>query len=522
MGRWYTVADARLRRTIRKQAMTGDSYNRLLEHSRRLSSLKSVAKLLDWDQQTHMPPKGAEDRSEQRALLAGLIHEIVVSEELHQLLEQLDGSGELASLGPEGAANVRELRREHDREYRVPTALVSEIERTAGLAHQHWVDARQNNDFRAFSPWLEKIVHLTRQWADAVGYEIEPYDALLDVYEPGTRARDVEPLFQALRSELVPLADAIGRASRQPDTSVLQRPFDAATLHGFSRRVAEELGFDFQAGRMDRSVHPFCSGVAPSDVRITTSFREENPVDSLFALIHEVGHGLYHQGLLPEHRGTPMGTAVSLGVHESQSRWWEDFVARNEPFWEHFYPGLKELFPSALAGVSRHEFVGAINAVRPSLIRVEADEVTYNLHVVVRFELERALFQGELQVADLPGAWDEKMEQYLGVRPSNHAEGVLQDVHWPHGMFGYFPTYTFGNLYAAQLNAAIRKDMPDLDRRVAQGQFAPILEWMRQKVHRRGSLYPPTELIRRITGQGVSTRPLLDYLRRKFVPLYGL
>jgi carboxypeptidase Taq len=217
-----------------------------------------------------------------------------------------------------------------------------------------------------------------------------------------------------------------------------------------------------------------------------------------------------------------MGTAVSLGVHESQSRWWENFVARSEPFWEHFYPGLKELFPSALAGVSRQAFVGAINAVRPSLIRVEADEVTYNLHVVVRFELERALFQGELQVADLPGAWDEKMEQYLGVRPSNHAEGVLQDVHWPHGMFGYFPTYTFGNLYAAQLNAAIRKDMPDLDRRVAQGEFAPILEWMRQKVHRHGSLYPPTELIRRITGQGISTGPLLDYLRRKFAPLYGL
>lgn len=502
--------------------MTCRNYERLLSLARDLSALKSIANLLGWDQQTYMPPKGVEGRSGQRAVLARVIHERVVSEEFGALLEELDGSAELATLGPEAAANVRELRRERDREVRVPAALVDELERTAGLAHQHWVDARNDGDFAGFAPWLEKLVRLTREWAEAVAYEEEPYDALVDVYEAGLRVRQIEPLFRALRSELVPLVEAIAASPRQPDPSILQRPYDAGRLHQFSRRVAEELGFDFTAGRIDLAIHPFCSGVMPRDVRLTTSFQESNPIDSLFSVVHEVGHGLYHQGYLPEHFGTPMAVAPSLGVHESQSRWWENFIARSAPFWERFYGDFRAMFPQALGDVSAGEFVRAVNLVRPSLIRVEADEVTYNLHVLLRFELERALFQGQCAVADLPAAWNEKMEKYLGIRPANDVEGVLQDVHWSHGMFGYFPTYTFGNLYAAQLNAAIRRDLPDLDGFVSAGRFAPLLEWMREKVHRRGSLYPPAELIRRVSGEAVSTRPLVDYLRGKFSALYDL
>jgi carboxypeptidase Taq len=501
--------------------MVEKAYEKLLERSREISALESVARLLHWDQQTYMPEKGQESRSQQRALLARLIHERTASPELRRLLEEIEGSGRLESLGPEARANVRELRREHDRQFKVPAALVEEIEKTAALSYRVWVEAKGNDDFDSFAPRLEEIVRLSKAWADAVGYQHERYDALLDTYEPGMRAAEIEPLFESLRSELVPLVRRIVGARCEVDTSMLRRKFDAATLRRFGKGIARDLGFDFKAGRLDASAHPFCCGVSITDVRITTSAEWSNPIDALFAVIHEVGHGLYHQGLLPRHRGTPMGSAVSLGVHESQSRWWENFIGRSRSFWEHYFPKLQEAFPGLMDDVAPDRFYGAINAVRPSPIRVEADEVTYNLHVLLRFELERDLLSDRLDVRDLPEAWNGKMEHYLGIRPAASGEGVLQDVHWAHGMFGYFPTYTLGNLYAAQLDRRIRREIPDLDAMVGRGEFHELLAWIREKIHRHGSRYRPAELVRRATGEALSTTPLVDYLQGKFGPPYG-
>jgi len=498
------------------------SYERLLELSREISALASIGNLLTWDQQVYMPVKGAAGRSEHRALIAGLVHQRIASDELHDLLLEIDGSGASDSLAPEAKANIRELRRESARARKVPATLVEEIERTIGSAHQPWIEAREHDEFRRFAPWLEKLVRLEKEWADAIGYPDEPYDALLDLHEPGMQTRDIARFFHALCSELRPLIDAISSAQLQPDTSVLHRGFDAETLHRFSVGVAKQMGFDFGAGRMDRSTHPFCCGVTMTDVRVTTNFNELNPIDSLFATIHEVGHGLYHQGLLPDHRGTPMGSAVSLGVHESQARWWENVIARSHAFWQHFLPGLKAAFPGVLDGLRLDEFLLAINAVKPSLVRVEADEVTYNLHIVLRVELERAMLNGELEVTELPAAWDSKVAHYLGLRPQRLAEGVLQDIHWAQGMFGYFATYTLGNCLAAQVDSTLRSEMPDLDEQIARGEFGDALEWMRVHIHRRGSLYPPNELVQQVTGRPLDSQDFLAYLRRKYGSLYGL
>ncbi len=496
-------------------------YARFLQLSRDIYTLQSIAKLLSWDQQTYLPTSGVESRSEQRALVARMIHDRIVSTELHVLLEELDVTSELESLGPGAVANVRELRREHDRERNVPPSLVGEIARISGLAHQIWVEAKKNDDFQSFAPWLEKLLALTKERTQAVGYDDEPYDVLIESYETGMATKDVTALFDALQPKLVAILHKISEAPKRPDTSILRQPFGADKLRKFGRQVATEMEFDFEAGRMDSAVHPSCSGVSMTDVRITTSFDDSNPIDSLFAIIHEVGHGLYHQGLLPEHRGTPMGSSVSLGVHESQARWWENFVARSRPFWDYYLPQLQRHFPTLLQDVTPDRFTFAVNNVEPSLIRVEADEVTYNLHVLLRFELERALFNDELTPSDLPGAWNDKMNEYLGVRPPNDALGVLQDVHWAHAMFGYFPTYTLGNLYAAQLDRSMHKEVPNLSTQIRGGQFGVALQWMRSRIHRHGCLYPPKTLVEKATGEALGVDDLVEYLREKFAELYG-
>lgn len=498
------------------------SYARFLQLSRDVYALRSVAKLLSWDQQTYLPPKGVESRSEQSAVLARVIHRRIVSEELHATLEELEASCELESLGPEAVANVRELRREHERERNVPDSLVDAIERTAGMAHQAWVEAKRQDAFASFEPWLAKLLHLKKEWTQAVGYQDEPYDALLETYEPGIITRDVVRLFDALRPELVNLLHRIADAPRKPDTSILRRPFEEDHLRQFIVQVTRDVGFDFERGRMDAAVHAFCEGITMTDVRIATSFNPSNPIDSLFAVIHEVGHGLYHQGLLPEHRGTPMGVSVSLGVHESQARWWENFIARSRPFWNYYFPQLQRHVPTTLGDITPDQFTFAINNVSPSLIRVEADEVTYNLHVLLRFELERALFNDDLATGDLPGAWADKLHDYLAIRPATNAEGVLQDVHWSLGMFGYFPTYALGNLYAAQFDRTMQEELPHLSTEIRHGRFHEALEWLRSRIHRRGSLYPPAELIQRATGETVRAGCLVEYLQRKFGELYGL
>jgi carboxypeptidase Taq len=498
-------------------------------------------------------------------LLAGLQHERATDPTIGELLAILESSDFIAERTSPAAVNVREIRRSYARRVRLPRTLVEELARTTSLAQPEWVAARSASDFARFRPWLEKIIHLKRhesdclrsQSAEVVGQAASSsvsdpspnlratdassvYDPLLDDYEPGATSAELVVVFQALRRELVPLAAHIAETCRRKDlispaarrgSSELPAPGGAAILNRlyprdrqkvFGEAAAAAVGFDFKRGRLDVTAHPFCSGIGPGDCRITTRYDEHNFSEAFFGILHEVGHGLYEQGLDPDHYGTPMGEAVSLGIHESQSRLWENAVARSRPFWAYWFPMAQRIFHEALADVTLETFHAAVNHVAPSLIRVQADEVTYNLHIIVRFELEQALLSGDLAVSDLPAAWNQKYEEALGLKPANDAEGCLQDIHWSAGLIGYFPTYTLGNLYAAQLFAKAQTDLGGLDHAFTLGDYRGLLTWLRAKVHCEGQRYRPAELIERITGSKPDHGPLVANLRQKYSELYGI
>ncbi|HEX4613430.1 MAG TPA: carboxypeptidase M32, partial [Urbifossiella sp.] len=374
-------------------------------------------------------------------------------------------------------------------------------------------------------PYLEKVVALKRQEAQAVGYTGHPYNALLDEYEPGATVAEVREVFAGLTRDLVPLITAVGESGKKPDRAVLERDFPTDRQKVFAEAAAAAFGFDFAAGRLDTTAHPFCSGVGPGDCRITTRYNPRFFSEAFFGVLHETGHGLYEQNLPADHFGTPLGGACSLGIHESQSRLWENQVGRGRAFWGHFFPRLQQTFPTALAGVEFDRFYFAVNEVRPSLIRVEADEATYNLHVALRFELELGLVSGDLAVADLPGAWNERFKALLGLDVPDDARGCLQDIHWSFGGIGYFPTYTLGNLYAAQLMAAARRDLggaDELDADFRRGEFGRLRTWLGERVYRHGQRFRAGELCRRATGESLSARAFISYLNEKFGPLYGV
>jgi carboxypeptidase Taq len=499
-----------------------DAYGELVRLAREESLLASCEALLEWDELVQMPPGGVEQRSRQRALLAGLLHERAADPRRGELLAEIEGSPLVADPESPAAANVRELRRLHERSRRLPRRLVEELARVTSLAQAEWVAAREQAEFARFEPWLERIVRAKREEADCIGVGAEAYDALLDAYEPGARTGEVERVFEVLRRELVPLAAAIRETPRAPRTAVLRRDFPIDRQRAFGEEVAAAVGFDFERGRLDVSAHPFSTSLGPGDQRITTRFDARNFCDGFFAILHETGHALYEQGLDPELRGTPAGEAVSIGMHEAQSRLWENRVGRSRGFWEHFFPRAKAAFQRALRGVSLEEFHFALNAVAPSLIRVDADEVTYGLHVLVRFEIERALVRGELAVRDVPAAWRDAYRSHLGVEPSNDAEGCLQDGHWAEGLLGYFPTYVLGDVVAAQLFEAAGRALGDLDGQIARGEFAPLRGWLREQVHRRGARLPAARLVERVTGRPPEPGPLVAALRQKYGELYGL
>jgi carboxypeptidase Taq len=498
-----------------------DAYAELIRRVREIALLESCGSLLHWDQQTYMPPRGAAHRAEQMGVVAGLTHRQFTAPEVGELLSQAEAGGSVDGLAAE-AVNLRGIRRDYDRARRLPESLVVELARVTALAQHVWLEARRERDFSRFQPWLEKIVGLKRQEAAALGFPEVAYDALLEDYEPGETTARVRSLLEQLRDELVPLIAAIVGSGRAPDRSILQRPYPIEPQRALCLTVAEAIGFDFRAGRLDVSAHPFCSGIGPGDTRMTTRFDPTDLGDALFSVLHESGHGLYDQGLPGEHHGTPMGSAVSLGIHESQSRLWENLVGRSPAFWDHFYPRVRAAFPEALGRVDQEAFVFAVNDVRPSCIRVDADEATYNLHILLRFELEQALLHGELAPADVPRAWDERMERYLGIRPPDDAQGCLQDIHWSGGGIGYFPTYTLGNLYAAQFFEQARAELGDLDEQIRRGEFGPLKDWLTEKVYRQGKRYEAGKLVLAVTGRPLSHRPLMDHLRRKYAALYGL
>lgn len=499
-----------------------EAYQELIQRTKAVAVLGSCASLLDWDQRTYMPPHGTAHRAEQLALLAGLIHQKATAPEIGALLGEVEGRPLVANAGADAAVNVREIRRVYDRATKLPQSLVEELARTTALANDVWVEARKASDFPRFLPWLEKIVGLKRQAADCLGYTATPYDALLEDYEPGETTAHLTEVLDALRKDLVPLVEAVVGSGRQPDTSVLEREFPVVTQEAFGRAAAEAIGFDFAAGRLDVTAHPFCTGIGPGDTRLTTRYDPHGFGEAFFGVLHETGHGLYDQGLDPAHSGTPRGEAVSLGIHESQSRLWENFVGRSLAFWKHFFPKAQQAFPAALGDVGLDRFYFAVNDVRPSFIRTESDEATYNLHILLRFELEQALIRGDLAPADVPGAWNETFRRLLGLAVPDDARGCLQDTHWSGGGIGYFPTYTLGNLYAAQFFARARADLGDLDAQFARGEFAPLLGWLREKIHRQGQRLRAGDLVVAVTGAPLNHRYLIEHLRAKFGPLYGI
>ncbi len=494
-------------------------YAKLMDRVRDFGRLRAVEELLAWDQETYMPKNGVHARAEQLALVAGLAHEHLVADETRSLLEE-------TSADPDDyvtQTNLRETRRTFKRAANVPTALVKEIARTSSLAKEAWVNARKKSDFAQFAPFLEKLVELKKQMAECIGYRTEPYDALMDEYEPGAKAADIESLFADLRERTAALLKRIMDAPAAPDTSILSRHYPRVRQEALSRKMAEALNFDFSSGRSDVSVHPFCTTIGGcGDVRITTRYDERFLPAALFGTMHEVGHALYEQGLPHDHAFTPMGEAVCLGIHESQSRMWENLVGRSKAFWTCHWNELRKVFPEALEGVSVDGFYRAINAVRPSFIRVEADELTYNLHIVLRFEIERGLFNGTLCTRDVPAAWNEAMNRTLGITPPDDKEGCLQDIHWSMGAFGYFPTYALGNLYAAQFFEQANRDIGDLSARIAANDHRPLLDWLRTHIHCHGQRYRADELVELVTGKPLSIEPFMNHVTDKFSQVYGL
>lgn len=493
-------------------------YDTFIESVKQIGEIETIASVLDWDTETNMPPNGLSARAEQVSLLAAMAHEKKTDPRLGESLQALHGRIE----NEDQVANVREMQRAYDRAVKVPGELVREIAKATTMAKDAWAKARKDSDFPQFAPHLETILKLMRQVADAVGYEAERYDALLDEFEPGATAAEIEGVFTQLRKPLSEFVHKIRDAKNHPDASILERNYPRTGQEKLCRRFAEAIGFDFESGRIDVSTHPFCSGFAPGDVRLTTRYDEHFFPSAIFGTMHEAGHGMYEQGLPAEHLFTPRGRAASLGIHESQSRLWENVVGRSRAFWEHFYPETRAAFPEALSDVSLDQFYRAINTVSPSFIRVEADEVTYNLHIILRFELERGLLDGKIAVNDLPEAWKTKMKELLGVVPTKDSDGCLQDIHWSMGAIGYFPTYALGNLYAAQFYAAAMKAMPDLTDRIGRGELRPLLDWLRQNIHRYGQLYRAGDLVKKVTGAPLSIEPYLNYLYGKFGPIYGI
>lgn len=497
------------------------AYESLCNHTRETAKLASIMGLLEWDERTKMPPAGGEYRAEQISYLAGEIHKKQTAPQVGDWLTALVNSPLAADPHSESGTVIRKLKRQYDKKTKLPQALVEELSRTAVLGQQMWVEARKANDFAQFRPLLEKTIELKRQEAAALGYAVTPYDALLDDYEPGATTAEVSVVLAGLRDALTPLVEQIVGSSRRPDGKLLKQEFPVDAQEAFGKAAAAAIGFDFNAGRLDVTDHPFCGGAGPRDIRITTRYHANDFGDAFFSILHEAGHGLYEQGLPTEHFGLPTGESTSLGIHESQSRMWENQVGRSRAFWEHFLPQAQQSF-AVLKGATLDQFYGAINEVRPSLIRVDADEVTYNLHILIRFELERAMIEDDLQAADLPAAWKEKYERYLGITPPNDADGALQDVHWSAGLFGYFPTYSLGNLYAGQFFAQATNDLGDLQGAFRRGEFRPLLDWLRHNIHRHGQRWSASELALHITGQPLSHAPWIEQMQAKYGELYGL
>jgi carboxypeptidase Taq len=495
-----------------------EKFERFKQITGEISDVGSAAALLSWDQQTYMPAGGNEGRGQQLATLSKIAHEIATSEELGKLLEDLKGEFDE---GSDEAAMVRVAARDYKKETCVPADFVVEQALVTTAAFEAWAHARAQADFSIFRPHLEKVVELVRKYITFFPPADHPYDTLLDNYEPGMKTADVQAIFNALRPKQVELLRAIAARPRIDD-KFLHRKYNEQKLWDFSAGITRQFGYDWTRGRMDHAPHPFEQSFGVNDVRITNRFEPGNPLATLFSAMHESGHAMYEQGVNPAYDRTSLAHGTSLAVHESQSRMWENLVGRSLPFWEYFFPKFKAVFPTQLEGVSVKKFYKAINRVEPSFIRVNADEATYNMHIMLRLEMEIAMVEGKVDLKELPGIWNGKMEEYLGITPDNDAHGVLQDIHWSYGSIGYFSTYALGNLVSAQLWEKINKDIPNLNDQIRKGKFDELLGWLRKNIHRYGHKYDPQDLVKRVTGSKIRPEPYIRYLTQKYSEIYGL
>ena len=492
--------------------MSSAAYRQLCERSREVYLLRSVAGVLSWDFETYIPTKAVPYRADQLSYLEAKAHTLFTEPSVGDWLKETEQIG--FDPGSEEEGNIREWRRSYDRATKIPVALVEEFEKTRTIAREAWVHARADSKFSVFQPHLEKIVELTRQKADLWGYKESPYDALMDDYEPGMTTKEVRPVLEQLRAALVELLGEIG--DNDVEEHFLDGHYPIDGQQALSKEIAAAFGYDFAAGRIDTTMHPFATTLGPYDQRITTRYNLKRFDVSLYGVMHETGHALYEQGLHPDRVGLPAGDAVSLGIHESQSRLWENHVGRTAQFWHLWHATACKYLPD-IARFSPEALANAVQRIAPSFIRVEADEVTYDLHILLRFEMELALVEGRLKVKDLPEVWNTRFHELFGLIVPDDARGVLQDIHWSLGSLGYFPTYTLGNLNAAQLMAAAEKKVSGLSGQLAQGNYVPLLHWLRENVHQYGRRYLPAELMRRATGESTQACYRIEYLRNKYL-----
>lgn len=490
------------------------SYQNLIQRSKEIALYSSTSALLGWDQETCIPKKGLNYRAEQCAFLGGKAHSLFTDPQVGDWISCCENEGSFAD--PVELANLREWRWSYDRAVKLSPEFIEDAERVRSHAMSAWAESRKTNDFNIFAPHLEKIIKINQMKAESYGYSEHPYDALIEGYERGSKTKNIKQLFDRLKPELREIGQAAARKSENSSSQILKANYPINAQKEFNYEIAESFGFDFEGGRIDEAVHPFCSGIAPGDTRLTTRYDIEDFSSSLYGVLHEVGHGLYEQGLPVEKFATPSGNSISLGIHESQSRLWENHVGRAPSFWNFWYPKATKYFPS-LENISREEIIYSTLRSEPSFIRVEADEATYDLHIILRFEIEKELISGDLKVADLPECWNAKFKEFFGLCVENDADGCLQDIHWSMGALGYFPTYTIGNLGAAQLYSKAIEDEPEILTELNEGEYTKLLDWLRINIHSKGSLLLPDDLIKEATGENLSESHHLEHLKRRYL-----
>ncbi|KON87291.1 peptidase M32 [Sporosarcina globispora] len=490
-----------------------------LEYVKKMTAYNEAIGLMYWDMRTGAPKQGLEQRSEVIGMISSEVFRMSTSEEMAAYIAELSGQENLSEVT---LKTLEECKKDYDRNKKIPAEEYTEYVILQSKAESIWEDAKASSDFEMFRPYLEKLVEMNKRFISYWGYEGNKYNTLLDMYEPGVTVETLDQVFHQLREKIVPLVQQISESQNKPGTSFLFKHFEKDKQRDFSLKVLEQMGYNFKAGRLDETVHPFATGLNPGDVRVTTKYDETDFRTAVFGTIHEGGHALYEQNISSGLVGTPLCTGTSMGIHESQSLFYENFVGRHFSFWKKNYELLKEYASGQFNDVSIEDFYRAINESKPSLIRIEADELTYPLHIIIRYEIEKGLFNDEINVKDLPTIWNEKYEQYLGVKPEDDGLGVLQDVHWAGGSFGYFPSYALGYMYAAQLKNSMLKDLPNYDEILEEGNLLPIKEWFTKNVHQFGKLKKPLEILNDVTGEGLNAQHLIDYLYDKYSKVYQL